>query len=404
MLRKKIMIGLILCIFMFSSSIPVLLKIGLIPQQTFGGEGIIVLTQADTNTPLNLTLVSELRKQDFVETVSPEIYVFSVINNEPIMVRGVEPKPFLKIEDAECKETKFNDKFALIGEGLAKRFNLGINDTFVLTGSIVPAIMELPITGIYSTATPSNDELLVPLQTARKLISLGENNVLAIRIETSDRNELIDFLERGEYKIVVGDAAGNSILLNDNGFEEAASSLGIRYTMFGKIEAMNGSYTSVIVQKSAANVRVVIFGFILLEVALTFIGIAAILNRAVIEKKRDIGVLTAIGANKANIHFLLLKDLLKISIVSSIIGVIFGYIGVEIVKHLNLIVILGHSIQPVISPIFILEILVVTILLSCSCGLIVNERLLSSEPHQLMQEIDSSAENEISLEKMLEGL
>ena len=53
-------------------------------------------------------------------------------------------------------------------------------------------------------------------------------------------------------------------------------------------------------------------GFILLEVALTFIGIAAILNRAVIEKKRDIGILTAIGANKANIHFLLLKDMLKI--------------------------------------------------------------------------------------------
>jgi ABC-type lipoprotein release transport system permease subunit len=114
-------------------------------------------------------LVSELRKQDFVETVSPEIYVFSVINNEPIMVRGVEPKPFLRIENAAFKETKFNDKFALIGEGLAKRFNLGINDTFVLTGSIVPAIMELPITGIYSTATPSNDELLIPLQTANIL-------------------------------------------------------------------------------------------------------------------------------------------------------------------------------------------------------------------------------------------
>lgn len=402
LLRRKIMIGLILCIFMFSSSVPILLKIGLIPQQTFGGEGIIVLTQADADTPLDLMLVSELRKQDFVETVSPEIYAFSVINNEPVMVRGVESKPFLKIEDAECKE-EINDKFALIGEGLAKRFNLGINDTFVLTGSITPVIMELPITGIYSTSTPSNDELLIPLQTARKLISLGENNVLAIRIETSDRNELIDFLESGEYKIVVGDAAGNSISLNDNGFEEAVSSLGIRYTVFGKVEVANGSYTSVIVQKSAANVRVVIFGFILLEGALMFIGIAAILNRAVIEKKRDIGVLTAIGANKANIHFLLLKDLLKISIVSSIIGVIFGYIGVEIVKHLNLIVILGHSIQPVISPIFILEILVVTILLSCLCGLIVNESVLGSEPHQLMQEIDSSAENEISLEKMLEG-
>lgn len=402
LLRKKIMIGLILCIFIFSSSIPILLKIGLFPQQTFGGADIIILTQAETNTPLNLTLVSELRKQDFVEVVSPEIYVFSVVNNEPIMVRGVEPDSFLRIEDAECKE-KINEKFVLVGKGLAKRFNFGINDTFILTGSIVPVIMELTITSIYSTSTPSNDELLVPLPTARKLVSLADNNVLAIRIKTHNRNELIDFLERGEYKIVVGDAAGYSISLNNNGYEEVVSSLGIRYSLFGKIEVANESYTSIIVQKSAGNVRVVIFGFIVLEAALTFIGIVAILNRAVIEKKRDIGVLAAIGANKANIHFLLLKDLLKISIVSSIIGIIFGYIGVEIVKRFNLIMILGHSIQPVISPILILEILVITIVLSCSCGLIVNKNVLESEPHQLLQEIDSSAENEISLEKMIEG-
>jgi ABC-type antimicrobial peptide transport system permease subunit len=73
-------------------------------------------------------------------------------------------------------------------------------------------------------------------------------------------------------------------------------------------------------------VGVVVLGFITLNACLTFIGITAILGRGVIERRKDIGILAAIGANKKTIYLVLLKDLLIISTIASGIGVILGFI------------------------------------------------------------------------------
>ncbi|MEE9151249.1 MAG: FtsX-like permease family protein [Thermoplasmata archaeon] len=400
LIQKKNIIGMILCIMLFSASVPILMGIRSSPDSLFQGEDVITLSQTNVNTPIRASLAQKLDEEDFVEVASPEIYAFSYIINrkdkgyEPLVVRGVEPENFLEIENARILEGDYDNDFMLVGKGLSKRVDIHTGDSVTITGSTAPAILELTVTGMFSSETSSNDQILIPLQDARKLMGLSGDDVLTIRVKTDDQQELIDFLTEQEYSVVVSGKGGIPIPVNENKTyeEQIAEDLAIKYIDADRFSASNQSFVSTFIQKGAGTIGVVVLGFIALNALLTFIGITAILARAVIERKKDIGILAAIGADKKTIYLMLLKELLIISIIASGIGVLIGFISAQIVQNLDLIVAFGITIQPTIDLLLSIIIFFVAIIIGCISGVMVTSIILTEKPSKLMREIEDVEE------------
>jgi ABC-type lipoprotein release transport system permease subunit len=411
LLQKKAIVGMVLCIMLFSASVPILMGVKESPDSMFKGEDMLTLTQTNVNTPISASLAQRLNAEEFVEVASPEIYAFSYIisrktgNYEPVLVRGVEPANFLKIENGEVIKGDYQGHFMLIGEGVSNRLGLKVGHSITITGSIQPAILEMSIKGIFRSETSSNDQILIPLECARKLMGLSSDNVLTIRVKTEDEQRLIDLLTDEEYSVLISRQDGVPISVNHNKTyeEKLAEDLAIKYWDTEKFSSSNQSFISTFIQKGSGTVGVVVLGFITLNALLTFIGITAILARGVIERRKDIGILAAIGANKRTIYLILLKDLLIISLIASGIGVLLGFITAVIVQDMGLIVAFGITIQPSIDLLLFMATFIVAIIIGCTSGLLASSLILTQKPSKLISETEEVKED-VKMETLSEAV
>jgi putative ABC transport system permease protein len=375
------------------------------PTRTLYGDDVMTLAQVTTDAPLNKTLISQLEtlsvEEDWIQVVSPEVYVFCVQRDNPIVVRGVNASAFLEIEDAQIIEgDMFDDRSAMIGEGFSKLLDIQIGDRILLTGSTSPSIKEVKVVGIYSSPTPSNDEMIISIHTASKLARIRDDTVMAIRVKTSDGDRLTEFLQENKIPVVISSATTMPDVLNSNvTYDGRLLNLLFEYT--DTTVSQDLSLTTAFINQGVSSVNIVVIAFIVLNVALTFVGVSAILARAIVEKKREIGILSAIGADKAKIRMILLRDIIIILIPSIIVGVTVGLLLAQAIGSVNLIMVFGHSIKPLVDWVLIIEIAVLVIIVSSIVGLFINEVVLKSKPGKLIQETEEELHELDRLEDVL---
>ena len=353
LLNKKAVLGLALCVLVLSASVPLLVGLRTSPYKMIYGKDVLTLTQVTTEVPLNKSLIENLnqlqRDESWVQMVSPEIYVFCVKHDVPIVVRGVNTTAFLSIESGRITKGSENDaRTAMIGEGLSRILGIETGDRVLLTGSTTPAVVEVKVAGMYSTPNPSNDELIISLDAARKLAGIRDDTVMAIRVKTSDANRLIDYLQENKIPAVVSPGTGPPSVLNSNvSYDPRLINTLFQYsdTPFSQDLSLITMFT----QQGVSSVSVVVIGFLVLNAGLTFIGISAILARSITEKKKEIGILSAIGASKARIRLFILSDIFLIIIPATIVGIALGLLMAHAVGQLDLILVFGHSIKPAIE-------------------------------------------------------
>lgn len=387
-LRKKTILGLFLCTLVFSSSIPMLLGIQSSPNSVFGGD-IITLSQVNSTTSLNTSLALDLNEDETV-IASPEVYAFCMVKEEPMIARGVILDMYLEIDGGKIIEGEAPPtEFVVIGEKLARRAGLEVGDKFVLTGSTRPALYQMEVSAIYRSQT-SADDMLIPLNIARNLAGLGKNTVSAIRVKTTNQTALIEDLEEKEEPVMISDGGDSSTVLNANVSEEerAEQVLALKYFEPEQFKASNGSFISVFVQEGENSIKIVIITFIILDGALTFIGASAILARAIIERRPDIGTLFAIGADKAHVRKLIAKDVMIISIPATVSGVIVGYAIVRAIEKYSLLLMFGQTIHPLINSEVMAGICIATMIIFVVSGIIINETLMKATPQDMMRDAD----------------
>ncbi len=398
LLKKEAFLWITLCSILFCASIPVLVGVSLGPTSIFSSPDIVVLTQSSRDTPLDVNLAYGLGEQDFITNVSPEIYAFtSTVNahtgvEEPILVRGVLPESFLELERGYVFSGNYysNESFILLGEVLSERLGYGVGDRMTITGSLNPAFFEVTVTGIYRAETSVDDEMLVPLDLSRKMAGLTTNSILSIRIRTTDYGALNSYLIQNILNVDIGGGDsgtgtnGGTTDGNTSYEQEVAQDLALKYFKPSHLNETSDSFISTFIQKGSGSIGIVITGFIVLNAVLIFMGISSIFLRGLIERRHDLGVLSAIGASKLNIQILLFKDILLMSLLATGIGVTVGVATAYFISESNLLLAFGHVVRPIINLDLVLIMVAASMAIAVSSGVLGTAWQLSKAPQDLI--------------------
>jgi ABC-type lipoprotein release transport system permease subunit len=385
--RKACFAGVVICSLLFALSVPMLLGIGNLPEEAFG-QDVLTLSQVSSADPIEESIATGLAEVEGVSACSPEVYSFCVIGDEPVFVRGVVLAEFLKIDDAALMAGALNEswRFAVLGEGLANRLDVGVGDRLVLTGSISPSVAEVNVTGIYQSTNGTND-LLVPLWVARQLCGLGDTHIHSMRLRASNATAVADYLDGTGSPVIISQGGGSvSTPINTDQNVTTEQQLALRYLDSPSFKASNGSYVSLFVQEGTENIQVVVIGFVALEGMLTFMGTTAVLARGFSNKRKDIGVLAAIGASRERIVLIALKEVAPVALAACAIGVAGGMGSAMLTRDAGAVVMFGRAVEPTLTFGLALLIFASTLIISLIAGAVAAYSHASARPDSSMRE------------------
>ena len=221
------------------------------------------------------------------------------LSDAPGMVNvvGIQPAAAARVRDFPLASgralTAGDGDVAMLSEDLAGRLEVRVGDALVLPSA--SGTTRLTVVGLLSTpSVPGQEQVYVPLAAAQALFSLGDRLTV---VEAS--------LAPGADRAAVEDALRRS--------------LGDQYSVGGL--SSNGSLL--------ASMQVSEFAFLLFGVfALATAGfiIANSFRTVIAERRRDIGMLRAIGTSRRTIQRMFLAESLLQGVVGTALGLVFGWL------------------------------------------------------------------------------
>lgn len=212
-IRRRVIIVVALAITIFTSSSSLLAGVNSVPTTFAGGEWFII---TDSSAPtifssqVDLDLVGALHEIPNVTGASPEILTFSSWKGSSFVVRGMGggfgsiawPVGASGTQVVPGVGERLN---ATVGDNLLKRLGVGLPWTLPLVGSFYSRMDFVTVTDHFSTGTPLDDELIVPLAVARHLSAMPDGKVSIIRVATSDPGWLSGLLSPRTARFVLSD-------------------------------------------------------------------------------------------------------------------------------------------------------------------------------------------------------
>jgi len=228
----------------------------------------------------------------------PENY-FGEADTTALTLTGIDPRAAQSLHNYPVKEGRFlrsaDTTAAVISSSLAQDLGLKLGDELDLPTT--EGTINLQVVGLLpERALPGNEEVLITLYEAQKLLDLPDRiNSIEINLNTTDTAQR-DLIQKSIESI-----------------------LGEEYTL-GALNSGSEIFASLQMGQMAFN----LFGFLAL-----FMGGFIIFNtfRTILaERRRDIGMLRTIGANRATIVGLILVEGLLQGVVGTLSGMVLGYL------------------------------------------------------------------------------
>ena len=304
------------------------------------------------------------------------------MKGEPVVVRGIESDGFLAIDQGTVISGSVGDEFLLAGARLSSRIDLNIGDRVLLTGSTQPTLEEMEVTATYESSGPSNDEILIPLNRSWGITPVGRGHVIAMRVRADSYDTLKTFLNDTEIPLVLGDGTTSVVLNSEERFDARLATLLFQHPELGGERGV--AHTSLFVQQAGNSVQVVIWGFLVLNSSLIVLGIVAVLAKAVVEKRSDLGILSAIGATRLQIARMLVIDLLLLAIPAVLAGILLGYVLASLLGAGDVIVLFGYAILPPFNLLLLLELAIVGLLLTVVLGTVIYHLMSREKPLEMI--------------------
>ena len=369
------------------------------PARILAGDAYLV-TQGSGPYSINESLAENLTAQPWAHIVSPEILSLGTVRGEPVVVRAAEPGTFLFLEGGEwVQPAAVRDPTAYAGEGLLRRVELAAGDNATLVGSSVPRIAFVHIEGIYRTATPANDELLVDFPLGRFLSGLGPTGFHSIRVRTSEPASLLSFLRGfGASVHVSGPNLPRADIASDPPTDERISNLILRTGIGGAPR----DYLSTAVAEATSSVSVVAYGIAGLLGVLVAFGIHAVQARAFADRAPAVGVLRAIGAGNRWMRRRLLFESLPLALGAAALGAGLGFVAESWLQPNASLVIFGHEVLVSFDLTTFALVVLAVVATSMLSGLLLLRSAMATRPIESIRETPSVASPQ-SLEAILRG-
>lgn len=214
-----------------------------------------------------------------------------------LIVRGVDPETMIEVENIALADGRMlaaiDQNTILIANSLAQNTGLVVGDTLSLPAAT--GVIEFEIVGI-TTGRPlqGSEEVFVPLADAQTIFNLpGQINTVEARF-----------------------AAGTDA---DTVREAVLANLGSGYQLGG---ATAGSEFAATLE--VANYIYNLFG--LIAIALGGFIIFITFRTVVVERRRDIGMLRAIGASRKTILGMILTESVVLGVIGTAVGIALGFL------------------------------------------------------------------------------
>lgn len=330
---------------------------------------------------INDSLAQNLSAQTWARVVSPEIFSLGTIRGAPVVLRGVDPFAFLRMEGTSSgPPSNLAGPWALAGAGLASRLGLAAGQELTLVGSSISRLDIVPVAGTFQTATAADDELLVDYATARFLTGVGPGIYHSIRVETSQPASLVTFLAARGVSAHVAGPGGSVGPVNSAPLpaDPRVINLFLRYGL-GRLPI---DYVAEGVTEASNSVQVVAWGleaFVLLMVAL---GIHAVQARAFADRRATVGVLRSLGAPAAWVRLRALGELTPLAAAAGLAGSVLGFLGAALLTPSAAVVAFGHEVRVSFDPLGVLGVAGAIILVSVVSELLLLQEAIRERPSE----------------------
>jgi putative ABC transport system permease protein len=260
-----------------------------IPKGSCGYEQLSVLTGDQMPTNISAAEIAKIRAIPGL-TVVPFLAQQSAINNKPVTVSGIEPAATLAFKRWQISSGSYfttpDESGIVLGAVAARQFDLKPGGSVTIRGEQLPILGILAETGGRDDAT-----LFLALPVAQRLFKSAENvSYAAIRVETL--SETASYIEK------IREATGLGVVSDKQMLQ----------SVLGIVGTVN------ITLQLIAAVAVIAAAF----------GIVNTMMAATYERKREIGILQALGARRRTIFTLFMLESGFYGLIGGLTGVICG--------------------------------------------------------------------------------
>jgi ABC-type lipoprotein release transport system permease subunit len=325
-------------------------------------------------------LIKAISKSKYVAAVSSRLKITAMISSAEtasgVIINGVVPADekvlsnlHTKIIDGEFfTENKSNE--IVISQKLADKLKLGIKSKLVLTfqdaeGNIVSD--NYKICGIYSTTNKMYDEMHVFVKKSHlsSICGYNENISQEIAVLLKDNENLS--LAEAEIKEI----AGSEIMVRT--WKEISPDLGMMTDMMAQYS-----------------------GYILMIIlmALAF-GIINTMLMAILERKKELGMMMAIGMNKAKIRAMIAWETVFLTITGTVVGMAiaqilvsyFGNVGIDLTMYAEGFEAVGYEaiLYPELNTSFYIQVVVLTIFTALFAAIFPIRRAIKMNPAEVLR-------------------
>ncbi len=253
-------------------------------------EQVAVLTGEQLPEAISFEDAEKISNMDGLIAV-PYLTERSAIANNPVPVIGILPGEMKEFKNWEVEKgeyiTEEDADSIVVGNGLEEQFNLSIGDVIKIRGQ------EFKIKGILSE-TGTNDDIAIfmPLKVVQRVYETGEKvSYIAVRLD--------DIAKVDEYVLRIEEEANVAVISDKQLLNSVLSILGTVGNTLRLIAAV--------------------------AVLAACFGIANTMTMAVYERKREIGILKAIGGKNRSIFGIFLLESIAYGVLGSFLGLAVGF-------------------------------------------------------------------------------
>lgn len=262
-----------------------------IPKGSCGYEQLSVLT--GDQMPTNIT-IDEIKKIAAIKglTVIPFLAQRTAINNKPISVNGIQPEAALKLKGWSIGKGSYftapGETGAVLGHAAAEQFKLQPGSVITVRGE------QLPVRGILKETGGRDDfTIFLTMPTAQRLFKAADR-VSYAAVKVADMAQIDSYIQQ------IKEAAGLGVVSDKQ--------------MLKSVLAIVGSVNMTLQMIAAVSVLAAAFGII------------NTMMTAIYERKREIGILQALGAKQRTIFTAFILESGFYGLVGGVTGVLVGLV------------------------------------------------------------------------------